>query len=131
MKIKFRVFNNYSKLMLDENDIIDWNVYLHPTDGQLYIFDKPDYDRAVMEKDTRLIPMMYTGLNDIHDNEVYEGDIIKYVSFCRNIKAIGECIFKYGAFGVMYSIMDEQTSFIPLLEITSMEIIDNINNRSK
>ena len=91
-EIKFRAWNKDKRRMfdvfgLDPNHVIPWRV------GEY--LDCPHREDVVL--------MQYTGLKDKHGKEIYQGDIIKFISLDGgNPTIITWVIFENGAFRDFY-----------------------------
>ncbi|MEE0865539.1 MAG: YopX family protein [Clostridia bacterium] len=105
-EIKFRLWNDYDKKMLNWSYLLERNL--------ANIFTLPSYKKWLMQ---------YTGLKDKNGKEIYEGDIVR----THYIGEIGvendEVIFDRGCFCVNYS-----EDYHPLLNEVNhcSEVIGNI-----
>lgn len=106
-KIKFRVVykNEIQHLTYSDDFVID-------TDGKLIS------DYSYLENDDYCV-QQYTGVNDIHGNEIYEGDTIKDSLWSVSDAKV---IFMNGMSGFRY---DDLTNprFVPLCDLTEPEIV--------
>jgi hypothetical protein len=113
-KIKFRVvYKNEIQHPTYPSDFdIDTNGDL--IDGHDYI-ENDDY-----------YTQQYTGINDIHGNEIYEGDFVKskiFVSDDDEQSITGKVVFIKGAFGVECYENEVPVEFIYICEFEYLEII--------
>jgi len=83
---------------------------------------------------------LFTGLKDKNGKEIYEGDIIRYISIINeawniyNFKPIFEIKFEQGAFGIDDIDRDKEIEFYPLYDTDTcqdVEVIGNIYENSE
>lgn len=118
-KMKFRAWDKLNKKMLYPNDDAFSYYPIKSLSEESYIFEM----------------MQWTGLKDIKNIEIYEGDKIKLFDHIETV------IFKYGSFGY-YPNDNQLNSFVPLglntniiwyyaLKSEQVEIIGNIYETTK
>jgi hypothetical protein len=69
----------------------------------------------------------YTGINDIHGNEIYEGDFVKSKIFVRDDdeqSITGKVVFIKGAFGVECYENGVPVEFIYICQFEYLEIVN-------
>ena len=103
-KIKFRVI--YKNEIQHPNYPFDFDIDRNGdlTDGFDYIENDNYYTQQ------------YTGINDIHGNEIYEGDTVKDSLWSVSTAKV---LFTHGMFGFR----DDDLRFVPLCELTEPEIV--------
>jgi hypothetical protein len=113
-KIKFRVVykNEIQNLSFPDDFVID-------TNGDLISHES-------YVSNTDYYTQQYTGINDIHGNEIYEGDFVKSKIFVRDDdeqSITGKVVFIKGAFGVECYENEVPVEFIYICEFEYLEII--------
>ena len=120
-KIKFRVWDTQLKEF--STDWTNRDPFLCLTTGDLFFYERADIfnqtgpDIICQDHDSRFVLQQYTGINDIHGNEIYEGDTIKDSLWSVSDAKV---IFTHGTFGFR----DGDLRFVPLCELTEPEIIN-------
>ena len=91
--IKFRAWVPKYKEMFTVA-ILSWN-----QDGSLLIKLKEHMDADFYRPGAAEIQLMqFTGLTDMHDTEIYEGDIVKFAGYSQDEKFTSQIIFDQGIF---------------------------------
>ena len=103
-EIKFRLWNDYDKKMLNWSYLLKRNL--------ANIFTLPSYKKWLMQ---------YVGLKDKNGKEIYEGDIVKANWFDKK-EVIGEIYFSMGCFILANSSVSDNQLFI----FKNLEVIGNI-----
>lgn len=116
-KLKFRVWDNEEKTMIENKDIysIDFrnNIFFSSVMVDGFISNEDDYKL-----------MQYTGLKDINGKEIYEGDIVEreYDYITEAIEFTGVVKFYDGA----YWIDNEKDAHMIFAELEINRVIGNI-----
>ncbi|KKM73712.1 hypothetical protein LCGC14_1407750 [marine sediment metagenome] len=121
-EIKFRVWNNLAKEMIhtiQDIEFCDGGIIIHHGVGiapheELVHFACPD-----------CILLEYTGLRDKNGVEIYEGDIVRYLS--KDVQRIVEWDDEEGGFALKRS----NNTWAEFYRVTRMEVIGNIYENSE
>ena len=120
-KIKFRVvFQEELQPTPHLMPIRDSDYYLIDTCGSL--IDGGDHMYMTNDYYTQ----QYTGINDLHGNEIYEGDFVKSKIFAGDDdeqSITGKVVFIKGAFGVECYENEVPVEFIYICEFEYLEIV--------
>ena len=119
MKPKFRAWTEEGKAMY-------YGVYPFKDDTLLLSYDEIGFDEVPASD---FILMQSTELKDKNDNEIFEGDIVKYKSGCNTYTEEVAYDKNFAGFGVRDANTDIIFTFGELFEyigISSLEVIGNI-----
>ena len=119
MKPKFRAWTEEGKAMY-------YGVYPFKDDTLLLSYDEIAFDEVPASD---FILMQSTGLLDKNDNEIFEGDIVKYKAGCNTFTEEVAYDKNFAGFGVRDANADIIFSFGELAEdidLSSLEVIGNI-----
>jgi hypothetical protein len=129
--IKFRVWD--TELKEFSTDWTNRDPFLCLTTGDLFfyeranIFNQTGPDIICQDHGSRFIMQQYTGINDLHGNEIYEGDFIKSKIFAGDDdeqSITGKVVFIKGAFGVECYENEVPVEFIYLCHFEYLQIIN-------
>ena len=121
MKPKFRAWTEEGKAMY-------YGVYPFKDDTLLLSYDEIGFDEVPASD---FILMQSTELKDKNDNEIFEGDIVKYKSGCNTYTEEVAYDKNFAGFGVRDANADIIFSFGELAEdidLSSLEVVGNIYN---
>lgn len=116
---KFRAWTEEGKVMY-------YDVYPFKDDTLLLSYDEISFDEVPASD---FILMQSTGLLDKNDNEIFEGDIVKYKAGCNTFTEEAAYDKNFAGFGVRDANADIIFSFGELAEdidLSSLEVIGNI-----
>ena len=119
MKPKFRAWTEEGKAMY-------YGVYPFKDDTLLLSYDEIGFDEVPASD---FILMQSTELKDKNDNEIFEGDIVKYKSGCNTYTEEVAYDKNFAGFGVRDANADIIFTFWELAEdidLISLEVIGNI-----
>ena len=119
MKPKFRAWTEEGKAMY-------YGVYPFKDDTLLLSYDEIAFDEVPASD---FILMQSTGLLDKNDNEIYEGDIVKYKAGCNTFTEEVAYDKNFAGFGVRDANTDIIFTFWELAEdidLISLEVVGNI-----
>lgn len=119
MKPKFRAWTEEGKAMY-------YGVYPFKDDTLLLSYDEIAFDEVPASD---FILMQSTELKDKNDNEIFEGDIVKYKSGCNTYTEEVAYDKNFAGFGVRDANADIIFSFGELAEdidLSSLEVVGNI-----
>jgi len=113
-KVRFRVWDIINKRIIKKP-------YLHFVDGEsFFIKEKGEPIRSDLE----FILLQFTGLKDKNGKEIYEGDVVKYITTERNVY---EVRFANGKFVAFNRFMQHDLFFIS----KNAKVIGNIYQNSE
>ena len=119
MKPKFRAWTEEGKVMY-------YDAYPFKDNTLLLSYDEIAFDEVPASD---FILMQSTGLKDKNDNEIFEGDIVKFHDECQSYTGTVTCMDAYACFVIMDK--DRQEYTFEYIEawyclLSELEVIGNI-----
>lgn len=124
---KFRLWNKREKKMVYNPDVDNNTLLAIGLHGLPIAIDRDSLKHGEIigwNVDHIYGVLQYTGLKDVNNNMVYEGDIVKINVNLLNMRILGKVIFKDGCFTCICPIVPNDD--IPLFGVDKIQILGNI-----
>ena len=119
MRPKFRAWT-------EEGEAMYYDVYPFKDETLLLSYDEIAFDEVPASD---FILMHSTGLKDKNDNEIFEGDIVRYKAGCNTVTEEVAYDKNFAGFGVRDADTDIIFTFLQLADVVdliSLEVVGNI-----